>query len=202
MRLAKEGYPYLIPPLFISAIFFIIKVPLIGFLFFLLASAVGIFFRDPERKIPSGDNLILAPADGVVVEAGEEGEGEKKISIFMRLHDVHINRSPVTGKIKRVEHKKGRFHPAFRPEAGSENEQNRITLISKGRRFELTQIAGIIARRIVFSKNVDDEVKAGERIGMIEFGSRVELILPKESSLLSRVGEKVKGGETIIGELS
>ena len=201
MKVTKEGYPFLIPLLLITVLLFILRFPVAGFFLLLLSFATGWFFRDPERIIPPGENLILAPADGVVVEAGEEGD-KKKVSIFMRLFDVHINRSPISGKITDSEYKKGRFHPAFRPEAGSENEQHRITLVSRSRRIELTQIAGVIARRISFWKKVGDEVKAGERIGMIKFGSRVELVLPREASLLVKVGDKVKAGETIIGELN
>ncbi len=155
------------------------------------------FFRDPERQIPQEG--VLCPADGKIIEI-EEREGENFIAIFMSPFNVHINRAPIKGKITRVEYKFGEKYPAHKKDASLKNESNTFTI--EGEKFSLRvkQIAGIFARRIVSFKKEGEEVERGERIGLIKFGSRVEVFLPKDLRILIRKGERVYGGITIIAK--
>ena len=164
------------------------------------------FFRDPERPIPSDPQLILAPADGRVVAVGRgpevnwQGRPAQKLSIFMNLFDVHVNRAPVAGRIVAKQYQPGRFLAADRPEAPQQNEQLVWQLLSSdGTEVTLIQIAGLLARRIVSYVNEGEQVERGERIGLICFGSRVDLYLPPSWRLEVQPGQKVKAGSTIIG---
>ena len=175
----------------------------IASIFFLGAAFTFYFFRDPERKILATDDQIVAPADGKIIaidEYKENGQLFTKISIFLSIVDVHINRAPVAGKIDKLEYHPGKFYVALKEAASTENEQNIITLGSKHGTVIVKQIAGIIARRIVFWKNKGDTVGLGEKIGMIAFGSRTELILPGPIKLHIKINDKVHAGLTIIGE--
>lgn len=169
-----------------------------------LWAALLLFFRDPERRPPSDPKAILAPADGRIMEIGEVAEPAflqgkaTKIAVFMSLLDVHINRSPVSGRVQLTEHVPGKFHAAFRPEASKHNEHNLIGLVTDGRRLLLRQIAGVMARRIVCSVEAGDELAAGQRLGMIKFGSRVEVYLPLDVRPTVSVGDQVRGGSSII----
>jgi len=170
---------------------------------FLLAAFTMYFFRDPNRVIPDGESVV-SPADGRVVELREtEVEGQRvwKIGIFLSIFDVHVNRSPVAGVISDVRYTPGKFLMAFRPEASVENEQNSVTV--QGARFPVTfkQIAGVVARRIVFKKKVGDRVERGERVGLIKFGSRVDLYLPLDLVLEVSIGGRVQGGSSILAGL-
>ena len=158
------------------------------------------FFRDPERVVPPGE-LVVSPADGRVVDVRqieENGRTLWKISIFLSVFDVHVNRAPVNGIIRSVSYKPGRFRMAFRPEASLENEQNTVTI--EGGRWAVTfkQIAGVLARRIVFKKRVGDRVERGERVGLIKFGSRVDLFLPLDLRLAVSKGDRVWAGSSIL----
>ena len=166
----------------------------------LLATFVLYFFRDPERTVPDED-VVVSPADGRVVDLRQvELDGRKmwRISIFLSLFNVHVNRSPIAGVIRDVCYTPGRFFVASRPEASAENEQNTVTV--EGEHFTVTfkQIAGILARRIVFWKKPGDQVLCGERVGLIKFGSRVDLFLPIEIPPSVAVGDRVKGGVSIL----
>jgi phosphatidylserine decarboxylase len=200
MKIAKEGF--LIILCFFCAgtlSFFFHLTPLAG-LFGALFLASLYFFRDPERNILEDDRLVLSPADGRVVEAarGEDemlaGKSLQKISIFLSLFDVHITRAPVGGKILKVVYRPGRFFPAQKPGASEKNEQNAVLVSHQGQTVIFRLVAGLIARRIVFNKKESDFLRQGERIGMIRFGSRVDLFFDPEMELLVRVGDKVKGG--------
>jgi phosphatidylserine decarboxylase len=164
------------------------------------------FFRDPEREIPADPAAIVSPADGKVVAVGEaknaEGYGgpARSIAIFLSVWDVHVNRIPVDGKITRVEYRKGDFKRAYLSDASEHNEQTRILIENPRGRVLVKQIAGILARRIVCRVREGQGVTKGERFGMIKFGSRTELFLPPSVHLRVSVGDKVRGGETIIGE--
>jgi phosphatidylserine decarboxylase len=161
------------------------------------------FFRDPRREIKAGGNQIVAPADGKVInieEIIENGQPFKKINIFLSIFDVHINRSPVYGKIKEIIYKKGNFMPAFKRGADEKNEQNIIIIENERGKIVVKQVAGIIARRILFWKKPNDDVKIGEKIGMIMFGSQTELKIPDKVKLFIKVNDKVKAGISIIGE--
>jgi len=161
------------------------------------------FFRDPERRIPDGP-VLVSPADGRVmaVRPAAGDAGEPFVSIFMNPLDVHVNRAPLAGTIVQYQYFRGRFKPAFEESAGMENERNMIVIQGDRCQVRLSQIAGILARRIVFRKKVGDVVRTGERIGMIRFGSRVDLWLPREARVVVRAGQKVKAGNTILAEIN
>jgi phosphatidylserine decarboxylase len=156
------------------------------------------FFRDPDRSIPSGP-VAVSPADGKVVAVKlEQPTGMTRISIFLNIFDVHVNRTPISGKITGVSYHKGQFLVASKEEASSQNEQNTVTVEGYGTRVIFKQIAGLIARRIVFNKKVGDTVAAGDRIGMIKFGSRVDIELGPEWEILVKPGMHVSGGSSVI----
>lgn len=170
--------------------------------FFILALFVLNFFRDPERLIPPGAGVLVSPADGRVVEIRaeeESGHSLQRVSIFMSPLNVHVNRSPVAGTIRNVVYRKGSFRMASDPSASVENECNTFTVGGKNGEVVVRQIAGVLARRIVFWKNIGDRVERGERIGMIKFGSRVDILVPPEVTLSVKIGDQVKAGSTIIG---
>ena len=174
--------------------------PAYGAPLYLLAAFCLYFFRDPERAIPAGP-VAVAPADGKIVAIREDGGGLRRISIFLNIFDVHVNRSPIAGAITSVEYHKGRFLVASREEASTQNEQNSVTVEGHGTRVVFKQIAGLIARRIVFHKRPGDVVAAGERVGLIKFGSRVDVFLGPEWTVEVREGEKVKAGSSVLALL-
>lgn len=163
----------------------------------LLAGFCLYFFRDPEREIPAGD-VAVSPADGKVVAIRPEGPAVRRISIFLNIFDVHVNRSPVAGVISKVEYRRGSFKVASREECSTINEQNVVTVEGEGTAVVFRQIAGLIARRIVFSRKVGDFVSAGERIGLIKFGSRVDVLFGPEWDIAVAVGQHVSAGSTIL----
>jgi phosphatidylserine decarboxylase len=166
-----------------------------------------LFFRDPQRLIPADPQLVLSPADGKVVQIMEVMEDNfihcrvQRLSIFLSIFNVHVNRSPVSGRVEYFSYRKGSFRPAFKTNASLENEQIAIGIIDhSGRKILFTQIAGIIARRIVCDLREGHLTRAGERMGMIRYGSRVDIYyLPDQLDLKVKIGDKVKGGESIIG---
>lgn len=163
----------------------------------LLAAFCLYFFRDPEREIPAGP-VAVAPADGKVVAVQAEGPDLNRISIFLNIFDVHVNRSPIGGAIAKVEYRKGQFHVASREECSTENEQNIVTVEGEGTRVVFKQIAGLIARRIVFTKKPGDRVSTGDRIGLIKFGSRVDVLFGPEWEIAVRPGMRVAAGSSVI----
>jgi len=169
------------------------------------------FFRDPERQPPEGENLVLAPADGrvtdleTVVEEDFLGGEAVRVGIFMSLFDVHVNRAPVSGKVVFRDHRPGRFHNAMLPAASRENECLLLGVEREdGSRVLVKQVAGFVARRIVCVPEVGDRVRRGERFGMVKFGSRLEVYVPASSGFRpsARVGERVRAGESVVGEFS
>ncbi|MFB3778254.1 MAG: phosphatidylserine decarboxylase [Bryobacteraceae bacterium] len=174
--------------------------PIYSLPLFLLAVFCLYFFRDPERAVPSGA-VAVSPADGKVVAIRAEGAGLTRISIFLNIFDVHVNRSPIAGTIASVDYHKGRFLVASREAASLQNEQNSVTVEGNGTRVMFRQIAGLIARRIVFSKKQGDAVAAGERVGLIKFGSRVDVFLGPEWELKVRTGDRVKAGSSVLARL-
>jgi phosphatidylserine decarboxylase len=163
----------------------------------LLAAFCLYFFRDPEREIPAGP-VAVAPADGKVVAVKPEGSAVSRISIFLNIFDVHVNRSPISGAIANVEYRKGQFHVASHEECSTQNEQNIVTVEGEGTCVVFKQIAGLIARRIVFNKKPGDRVLAGERIGLIKFGSRVDVLFGPEWEITVRPGMRVAAGSSVI----
>jgi phosphatidylserine decarboxylase len=173
-------------------------VPVLLALFFLW------FFRDPQRSIPRGEGLIVSPADGVVTETAriETQEGPRqRISIFLNVFDVHVNRSPIAGEITAVRYQTGKFLNAMNQECAERNEQNIVTVRGEGMEIVFKQIAGLIARRIIFNYGEGDRVERGQRVGLIKFGSRTDLILPVEADIRVKTGQRVKGGSPIIAEM-
>lgn len=198
--IAREGVPFVIAPLVAGAVLIWLGVGLAGGACLVLSGAIAFFFRDPERHPPREAGVIVAPADGKVVKV-ERGADGTVVSIFLSLFDVHINRAPIAGVVTDVSYRPGRFMIATRDEASEANEQNRLTIEGEGVRVVCKQIAGVVARRIVCWKRVGDRVERGERIGLIRFGSRTELVLPAAVEVEIGIGARVRGGETVIGRL-
>lgn len=170
----------------------------------LLAAFYLWFFRDPRRAIPKGEGLVVSPADGLVTETVriDTPEGPRqRISIFLNVFDVHVNRSPIAGEVTSVRYQKGKFLNAMNQECAERNEQNIVTVRGEGMEIVFKQIAGLIARRIVFNHGVGDKVERGQRVGLIKFGSRTDVILPGEAEIRVKTGQRVKGGSTIIAEM-
>jgi phosphatidylserine decarboxylase len=162
------------------------------------------FFRDPERVIPSGEGLIVSPGDGLVTEtvAINTPEGQRqRISIFLSVFDVHVNRSPISGVISRVHYQKGLYLNAMNPASAERNEQNAVTVRGQGIEITFKQIAGLLARRIVFNYHEGETVERGQRVGLIKFGSRVDVVIPQEAVLRVKVGERVKGGLSVLAAM-
>ena len=170
---------------------------LLGLPLFLLALFCLYFFRDPERTVPDGA-VAVSPADGRVVSIKADQPGRTRVSIFLNIFDVHVNRTPIAGRIVDVEYQPGRFLVASREGASTDNEQNIVTVEGDGTRVVFTQIAGLIARRIVFWKKTGDVVRAGERIGLIKFGSRVDVFFGPEWDVTVNVRERVSAGSSVI----
>ncbi len=202
----RDGMRFIVPPLALSTIFFALRFPWTGTVCLLLGAFCVYFFRDPERAIPAGDRLVLAPADGKVVAIkpftdwkGAFGEPLVRISIFLSVFDVHVNRAPFTGLVHEVTYTPGRFMVAWDEAASQKNEQTLIRFASPDGDVWVKLIAGLIARRIVCRVEKGQKVAAGDRIGLIRFGSRVDCILPASAVLHVRRGQSVTGGSTILG---
>jgi phosphatidylserine decarboxylase len=221
-KFAPEGYPFILGSLLITVTvsLFLIgnwKPGNYGYAFFLLfllfclscgmTVFMAFFFRDPDRKIPGGEGIFVSPADGKVILIQEVTEGEylkapvKEISIFMSLFDVHVNRAPCNGTVRAINYSPGKFMVAYKEKASIENENVVMVLDGKEGRIFVRQVAGFIARRVVCRVKAGDVLIRGERYGMIRFGSRLDVYLPKDTKIMVRLGDKVKAGETVIGGL-
>jgi len=197
MPVAVEAYPFLGTLVVLALIVGLGVGPWAVLPIALLALFVLWFFRDPERAIPAGEGLVVSPADGRVTSV-EEDAGRVRIAIFLSVFNCHINRSPVAGTVIDTKYTPGRYHAAFDRRAGHDNERNHLTIRAADGEYGVTQIAGLLARRIVCRKAAGDELRRGERIGMIRFGSRTDLLLPPGVRPLVAVGERVRGGLTIM----
>lgn len=171
--------------------------PAFGIPLFLLAAFCLYFFRDPDRNIPDGA-VAVSPADGKVVAVRTDDRSSSRISIFLNVFDVHVNRAPIAGAITNIEYTKGQFLVASREVASSQNERNTFTIEGGGTRVGFSQIAGLIARRIVCYKKPGDQVAKGERVGLIKFGSRVDIFLGPEWEITVKPGDRVAGGSSIV----
>jgi phosphatidylserine decarboxylase len=170
----------------------------------LLAAFFLWFFRDPERTIPTGPGLIVSPGDGLVTETAsiQTPQGPRqRISIFLSVFDVHVNRSPIGGVLTSVRYQKGQYLNAMNPDSADRNEQNIATVSGEGMEVTFKQIAGLLARRIVFNLKVGDTVERGQRVGLIKFGSRVNVIVPAETVLRVKAGQRVKGGSSVLAAM-
>ena len=207
MYVVTEGYKFAAAPIVlgIAALFLgwhILALQIAAFVLLALATFILYFFRDPERVIPSDDATIVSPADGRILEVIDEqfgGRAGKRITIFLAVWNVHVNRTPLTGKISRIEYRPGKFQMAMRKTASAENEQNVIYLDTVHGPIVFKQIAGMIARRVVLWKKAGDQVKRGERIGIVRFGSRMDVWLPLEATISVKPGDHVAGGLSVLG---
>ena len=199
--MVKEGYYFGLPLLLIGAAALFLHWHIAAYLLLFLALFTFSFFRDPHRVIPSEPGAIVSPGDGrVVVVQDEDYEGKpgKRVSIFLAVWNVHVNRSPAAGRITKMEYCPGKFVAAMRASASAENEQNVFTLATDGGELVFKQIAGLIARRVVSWKKAGDTVARGERIGLVRFGSRVDLWVPRQAEIQVKVGQRVKGGSSVL----
>lgn len=202
---AREGWWFILGPAVVAALLGLFGWWGAALPFAMLAAACAAFFRDPDRVPPDVPGALLAPADGKVMEIREVSDphvGEAvRLSIFLSPLDVHVNRSPIAGLVTDVEYRPGRFLAAYLSRASEVNERCTLGLQGETARVRVRQIAGVLARRIVCRVRAGDKLGAGERFGMIRFGSRTDLLVPKESVLRVRQGDRVRGGETVVGVL-
>ena len=205
--MVKEGFPFVGFSFLIAVIFAVCAVALsfpllwVGAgIFVFLALFMAYFFRDPQRTISDEAGIIVSPADGRVTRV-EENENGKFVSIFLSPVDVHINRAPIAGRVVKVELFQGKKAPATSNSASQTNERNAMTIEGEKMTVVCTQIVGIVARRIVCWRKAGDNVALGEKYGLIKFGSRTDLLMPKNVEIAVKVGDRVVGGETIIGRL-
>jgi phosphatidylserine decarboxylase len=201
LRIVGDGLYYAIGSIAVGALLSYFLTPYAGLPFYALAAFCLYFFRDPERTPPS-DEVMLAPADGKVVAVRQVERDQTRISIFLNIFNVHVNRTPIPGTVSDVQYQKGKFLVASHEAASLENEQNTLVIDGKGTRVVCRQIAGLIARRIVCYKRPGDFVNAGERIGYIKFGSRVDVIFGPEWSAAIKIGDKVSAGTTVLAHRS
>lgn len=200
-RMVKEGFTFSAPPLLLGVAALALRWYWAAGVFLFLGAFVLYFFRDPRRIPPAEPDAVASPADGRVVEIVDEpfdGRPGKRISIFLSVWDVHVNRAPVEGVIRKVEYRPGRFYAALRARASTENEQNVIHISSPRGEMVFKQIAGWIARRVLCWKSEGEPVALGERVGMIRFGSRVDVWLPPEAEIVVRRGQHVAAGSDIL----
>jgi len=202
--MVPDGYYYALPLAAAGVLVGWLAGPVWALPAFLLASFFLWFFRDPERQIPQTEGAVVSPADGKVTDVSPvtlDGVRRTRISVFLSVFDVHVNRSPVSGVIRDVRYQRGKFLNAMNPASAVENEQNIVTVEADGHTVVFKQVAGVLARRIVFGKKVGDHVARGERVGLIKFGSRVDVLLDSSASLQVKPGDRVKGGATVMAYL-
>lgn len=204
MRIVKESIPYILVPVLLAAAAVALGFWYVAAFLFLVALFMAFFFRDPKRVPPTDPDVIVSPADGRVTRIGPANSGADLtvISIFLSPFDVHINRSPIPGKIIDVLYSPGKFLMATNEKASLVNEQNALTIQGEKITVVCKQIAGILARRIVCWKAVGDNLGLGERFGMIKFSSRTDVLLPANVKVMVKVGQHVRGGTTVIGRIS
>jgi phosphatidylserine decarboxylase len=201
--MVPDGYYYAIPFVLAGMLIGWLTAPFWALPAFLLAAFFLWFFRDPERVVPAVEGAIVSPADGKVTDVSMiqvNGRTRQRISIFLNVFNVHVNRSPIAGVIREVHYQKGNFGNAMSAQSASENEQNIVTVEGQGQTVIFKQIAGLLARRIVFTKKVGDTVARGERVGLIKFGSRVDVLLESEARVRVKVGDVVKGASSVLAD--
>src|SRR5437867_1311673 len=199
--MVKEGYYFGVPPLVLGGVSYLLHWYAAAAVLVFLALFIFSFFRDPERVIPAEAGAVVSPGDGRVVVVREEenaGRPGKRVSNFLAVWSVHVNRAPAEGTITKMEYRRGKFLAAMRERASVENEQNVFTLSTDAGEMVFKQIAGLIARRVVSWKKTGDRVLRGERIGLVRFGSRVDVWLPKDAEILVKLGQSVKGGSSVL----
>ena len=206
MKIDRAGYPFIAAALVPAAALALARRPVLAASFAAAGGFLAYFFRDPERAVPQEPDLVVSPADGKVMIAGpSDGRwappGEwKQITIFLSPMDVHINRAPVSGRVTRIEYRPGRFLPAY-DEGSNDNELNEIWVDHAGRTVVFRQVVGLLARRVVCRVREGDILERGQRVGLMKFGSRMDVFLPMDAELRVAVGQRVVGGETVIATL-
>lgn len=216
MKFAREGAPFMWPSLGVAIALWVLVgtgvgagswwAPAVAGLATVVTAAVFFFFRDPDREVPTDPTLVLAPGDGRIAEIREIEEAPflggpaRRISIFLSLFDVHVQRAPVAGRVGYKAHEPGAFLAAWSSEASEANEHTSLGIVSGGERVLVRQITGLVARRIVTRPEEGDELEAGERYGLIRFGSRVDTFVPAHWTITCQVGERAVGGETVLAE--
>ncbi|MCW5960259.1 MAG: phosphatidylserine decarboxylase [Pyrinomonadaceae bacterium] len=198
--MVKEGLPFIFLPLAAAIVAFALGYLIVAVLLLVLMFFMAYFFRDPKRNVPTADDIVVSAADGKVTRIDEDENG-KLVSVFLSPLDVHINRAPIAGKIIELEYVKGKKVPATRNDASFVNERNSITIQGEKMTVKCTQIAGIVARRIVCWSKQGDELALGQKYGLIKFSSRTDLLMPSGVELKVKLGDRVVGGETIIAKL-
>src|SRR5215475_8701166 len=199
--MVRDGYLYAIPLVLAGVLIARVANPFWAVPAWLLAAFCLWFFRDPERAVPDAAGAIVSPGDGKVTDIGvvaADGGERLRISIFLNVFNVHVNRSPIGGVIRNIGYQKGKFLNAMAANSANENEQNVVTVEGEGQTVVFKQIAGLIARRIVFDKKIGDTVTRGERVGLIKFGSRVGVLMRPDAKLAIKVGDHVKGASSIL----
>jgi phosphatidylserine decarboxylase len=199
--MVKDGYKFAAAPLLLGATAVLFRWNWAGGVLLFLGAFVLFFFRDPERTAPADPDTIVSPADGRVMVVVDELRDEipgRRISVFLSIFDVHVNRSPVAGRITAIEYRSGKFYAAMRGKASEENEQNAFHVATDHGDVVFKQIAGWVARRILCWKSVGDSVTRGERVGMIRFGSRMDIWLPDSAEILVRPGQHVAAGTSVL----
>jgi phosphatidylserine decarboxylase len=204
---AKAGYPFIFASAFATAVFALLGISWLAVLGLVVTGFICFFFRDPDRLVPGGDGMIVSPADGKVIKVEPVAqtpyfEGAcTRVSVFMSVFNVHVNRSPYEGTIRNVDYHPGKFFSANLDKASKDNEHNALMLESQlGKRIGFVQIAGLVARRIICAVQPGDSLKRGQRFGLICFGSRLDIYLPTETEIKVSVGDKVQAGSTILGQ--
>lgn len=199
--MVKEGYYFGLPLLLAGGAALFLRWDVGAGALIFLALFVFSFFRNPDRLIPAAPGAVVSPGDGRVVVVRDEdydGKPGKRVSIFLAVWNVHVNRAPAAGRIVKMEYRPGKFRAAMRASASAENEQNIFTLATESGELVFKQIAGLIARRVVSWKKPGDIVERGERVGLVRFGSRVDLWVPREAEIVVKVGQNVKGGSSVL----
>jgi phosphatidylserine decarboxylase len=208
VRIDRAGFPFILIAAIPAALAWWLGAPVVALVLLLLPVAIGLFFRDPDRPAPPADPaLVFSPADGTVMYAGPGKPGEtppgswQHVTIFLSPLDVHINRSPVSGKVTRVTYREGTFLPAYKAGAHA-NEQSEVWVDHDGQTVVFRQVVGMVARRVVCRVEAGAVLKAGERFGLMKFGSRMDVFLPHTATLQVTVGQKVRAADTVIGRLA
>src|SRR5687767_13395153 len=207
MRIDPSGWPFVLGGLVLGIIVFWLLNPFVGVALLILSTFFLFFFRDPDRAVNAPDSAVVSPADGRVMVAGPPtgqafpSDRWQQISIFLSPMDVHVNRLPVSGRVLSVKYHPGRFLPAYRTDAGDLNEYTEVTIDHGGRAIVVRQIVGILARRIVCRVKEGNQVQAGDRFGVMKFGSRMDVFVPKGSEITVKVGDHVVGAVTVIAVL-
>ena len=207
MRIDPSGWPFVLGGLILAIIALSWLNPFVGIALLIVSAFFLFFFRDPEREVTAPPSAVISPADGRVMVAGASAtsafpaDAWQQISIFLSPMDVHINRMPVSGRIVNVKYHPGRFLPAYRPDSSELNEFTEVTVDHNGTTVIVRQIVGVLARRIVCRAKEGDVVRAGDRFGVMKFGSRMDIFLPTDATIRTKVGDKVVGGVTVLAIL-